>query len=141
MGISCVSDLYTTPQSAACAVSQRRVSVIVLQVLFCQIFLVSPAVTAQTSSTGAIVGVVLDISGRAIPEATVEVKGQDLAIIRSATCDAIGRFVSPLLPPGMYLVTAHKSGFSGTRAISVSVPVTETIRLAITMEVASITQR
>ena len=112
-----------------------------LQILFCQILAINFPTIAQTSSTGAIMGVVLDTSARAIPEATVEVTGQDLALIRSTASDSVGQFVFPLLPPGMYLVEARKDGFSQAQSVPVDVPVTESIRLVLTMRVAGVTQR
>ena len=144
MGICRISTLPILSVHSARSVQERirlKAFVITLQMLFGQVFAINHAAFSQTSSTGAIVGAVLDISGRALPEAAVEVKAKDLAITRLTRCDSEGHFVFPLLPPGIYLVTAYKDGFSQTQSIAVKVPVTESIQLAITMKVAGVTER
>jgi len=118
-----------------------KTSAILIQMLFWKILVINSSAVAQTSSTGAIVGVVLDATGSALPEAAVEVKDQDLAVIRSTVGDAEGHFFFPLLPPGVYQLTAHRDGFTQIRLLSVNVPVTETIRSTITMKVAGVTLR
>jgi hypothetical protein len=95
----------------------------------------------QTASTGALMGEVLDSSGRAIVTATVEAQNSDMAVGRSTLSDDEGRFVLPLLPPGTYQITATKSNYSQAQPISARVPVTESIRVSIPMKVAGTTQR
>jgi len=67
---------------------------------------------SQTASTGALIGEVLDPSGKGIPQATVNVKNQDLSFNRSLSSDDEGHFVLPLLAPGAYQLMATKSDFS-----------------------------
>ncbi len=94
----------------------------------------------QTASTGALMGEVLDPSGRAIVAATIKAQNPDMAISRSTMSDDEGHFVLPLLPPGAYQVTATKFNYSQSRPISTQVPVTESIHVSIPMKVAGITQ-
>jgi len=56
----------------------------------------------QTASTGALIGEVLDPTGRGIPGAAVEAKNQDAPVNHSTVSDDEGRFVFSLLPPGKY---------------------------------------
>jgi len=95
---------------------------------------------SQTASTGALIGSVLDSSGRRIAQVSIEAKNQDMAISRSTISDDEGRFVLPLLPPGIYQLTATKADYSQAQAISVQVAVTESTRVSIPMKVAGVTQ-
>ena len=88
-----------------------------------------------TASTGALLGEVLDPSGRAIVAAKVEAQNPAMAVSRSALSDDQGRYVLPLLPPGTYQVTVTKSNYSQAQPISARVPVTESIRVTIPMKV------
>jgi len=93
----------------------------------------------QTASTGALIGDVLDPTGRGIPGAAVQAKNQDMAVNRSTVSDDEGRFVFTLLPPGKYQVTVLKDGYSQAQS-TLTVSVTESIRLSIPMKIAGLTQ-
>ena len=95
---------------------------------------------AQTASTGALIGDVLDPSGRGIARASVEAKNRDLIVSRSVVSDDDGHFVFPLLPPGTYQLQVAKDGYAQAQSTSVQVPVTETIRVSILMKVAARTE-
>jgi len=122
--------------------AKRRLTgyLISLQTLICLVLFLNSQVFAQTSSTGALLGAVVDASGASLPEASVEVKDQALTISRSAQCDADGRFLFPLLPPGTYQVTAQKDGFAQAQSIIANVFVTESVQLTIPMKVVGATQ-
>ena len=78
----------------------------------------------QTAATGALIGEVLDPTGKGIPGASVELKNQEMAASRSTVSDEEGRFVFTLLPPGIYQVIVQKEGYSQAKsAVSVSVRV------------------
>jgi Carboxypeptidase regulatory-like domain/TonB dependent receptor len=111
-----------------------------LQTIALQVLGINLSAAAQTSSTGALIGVVVDPSGKTLPGATVEIRGQDISVVRSDVCDTKGVFTFPLLPAGLYVVTAHEDGFVLPHTIVASVPVTESIRLAIRMTVEGGTQ-
>ena len=95
---------------------------------------------SQTASTGAILGQVVDPTGRGLPQASIEAKNEDSAISRSTLSDDDGRFALPLLSPGTYQVEVTKDGYFQAQAASVQVPVTESVRVSIAMKVAGITQ-
>jgi hypothetical protein len=56
---------------------------------------------AQGETTSAIVGSVIDLSGAAIPGATVTVTNIENGLKRSVKTDDSGRFSFPQLKPGM----------------------------------------
>src|ERR1700760_1309304 len=123
---------------ARCRFTNR--SRVLLQVLLSTFLGLCAPGFGQTASTGALMGEVLDSSGRALVAATVEARNPEMAISRSTLSDAEGHFVLPLLPPGTYQVTATKSNYAQMQLISARVPVTESIRVSIPMKVAGITQ-
>jgi hypothetical protein len=120
--------------------AHRRFTKILLQVLFSTLLGLNTHSWCQTASTGALMGEVLDPSGRVIVDASVEAKNLDNAFSRSTLSDDKGQFVLPLLPPGSYQVTVTRDGYSQAQSPSVQVPVTESIRVSIPMKVAGITQ-
>jgi hypothetical protein len=75
---------------------------------------------AQGETTSAIVGSVIDLSGGAIPGATVTVTNIENGLKRSVKTDDSGRFSFPQLKPGMYSVKADADGFAAQQNNSVS---------------------
>src|SRR4051812_29688284 len=73
--------------------SLSRISLLTLLLLT----IVVPRAWAQTSSTGALIGDVLDSSGRGIPQAAVNINNQQMAVGRSSISDDNGHFTFPLL--------------------------------------------
>lgn len=98
-------------------------------------------VWCQTAATGVLVGEVLDSSGNGIADVSVEVKNEDRGSSRTTSTDEEGRFLFPLLPPGMYRVNVAKPGYAQAQSLSVQVSVTEGIRLSIPMKVVGAPER
>jgi len=96
--------------------------------------------SAQTSSTGALVGVALDGSNAGIPFARVVVENLALLETRTTLTDTAGRFVLPLLPPALYRVNVLKNGYYQAHPIQVSIRVTESLRLSITLLIEGATE-
>ena len=88
---------------------------ILLPVLFLIILSSHPFCWGQTTSTGALIGEVLDPSGRAIAHASVKATDPDMAVSRSTMSDDEGQFTLALLPPGSYQLAVAKEGYSQTR--------------------------
>ena len=66
------------------------------------------------SETSRVIGVVTDVSGGALPGVTVTASGA-AASPASIVTDDTGRYVSPALPPGVYVVTFELAGFESRR--------------------------
>jgi len=84
---------------------------------------------AMAQSTGGLTGVVTDNTGAVLPGATVTVTSQATNQARTATTGPDGFFSVPLLPPGIYNLTATMQGFSTLHRDGVRVSVAETARV------------
>ena len=102
-----------------------RLKSLVLAVLFCLIA-TTPAFS-QATADGAVVGVVTDASGAAIPGATVTASNKASNTERSTTTNSAGEYRFDLLPPGSYVIRAVASGFSSTATSPLSLQVGSTI--------------
>ena len=68
-------------------------------------------VYSQTTSTGALTGVALDVSGAVVPGVKIQLTKEDRSETRSTTSDEGGRFGLLQLPPGQYQLKAEKIDF------------------------------
>jgi outer membrane receptor protein involved in Fe transport len=94
------------------------------------------AASAQTTS-GTIIGRVVDNQNLAVPGATVTVEGPNLQGALSALTSENGDYILPQLPPGTYTVSFMLSGF-GRQQRTISVAPTQTVPLNVTLTVASL---
>ena len=96
---------------------------------------------AQGGATGAISGVVQDVSGAVIPNAQVSIKNEATgAVVRLAKSDSSGSFNATLLPVGAYTLEVSASGFPVTRFPGVIVSITETTRMTAVLKVSAVTE-
>jgi hypothetical protein len=98
-----------------------------------------PALYAQTSTQGAIVGTVFDATGAAVPHATVKVVNDATNAFIALQSNDIGSFVAPLLDPGTYTVTVTTNGFDTYRANQVVVQVGQSTTLLARLTAGSTT--
>ena len=82
---------------------------------------------AQT--TGDIKGSVVDSAGAPLPGVSVEARSPALQASRTATTNANGDFRLPVLPPGVYSVSARLEGFESEEQSGIRVPLGETVTL------------
>ena len=99
-----------------------------------------PALTwAQT--TGAITGTIRDASGGVLPGVTVTVTGQALQRQNMSTVsEADGTYRIPLLPPGIYQVTAEVSGFAPQTRSEIDVALNQTATVDFQLGVAGVAE-
>ena len=89
---------------------------------FASFLLIAAVVSAQDATTGAIVGLVRDSSGGALPGVTVEVTSPALIErSRSVVTDDQGRYRVTALRPGTYAVTFTLQGFSSFKREGITV--------------------
>jgi len=101
----------------------------------------SSIIYGQTSSTGALIGSIVDPSGAVIAGADVRLVSQQMGDVQSATSSSSGSFRFPLLAPGTYALSAEKAGFEALQVPTVNVFVTETSRVELRLQLASIREK
>jgi hypothetical protein len=94
---------------------------------------------AQTA-TGQITGTVKDTSGAVVPGATVTVHSDLTGLTRTATTNASGDYSFPLLPTGVYSVSAELSGFSVAKQSAIRLNVDQVARIDLTLAVGAATE-
>jgi outer membrane receptor protein involved in Fe transport len=95
---------------------------------------------ARAQASGAISGTVTDDSGAVLPGVTVQAANQATAQVRSATSGSDGFYTLPLLPPGLYRVSATLTGFSPLTREGVRVRVSETARVDLGLKVGQVAE-
>jgi hypothetical protein len=93
---------------------------------------------AQTPSTGALAGVTLDSTGARLQRAAVTLTNRDTGQTRSTPSDEEGRFGFLLLIPGNYELCVSKPDFAESCNSKIKIQVTETRRLELRLELATV---
>jgi Carboxypeptidase regulatory-like domain len=96
-----------------------------------------PAGFAQTASTGAITGTVLDPSDKLVPGAALKLINEETGENRNSESKRDGTFEFFLLLPGSYRMEVSKNGFKVANYRHVRVAVTETTALDIRLAIGS----
>ncbi|MEO8573009.1 MAG: carboxypeptidase regulatory-like domain-containing protein [Pyrinomonadaceae bacterium] len=111
-----------------------------LKIVICLAVLHLWAVTinAQDITSGTIQGTVSDEQGAVVPGATVEARNVDTNFSRSFTTDSDGRFVLLSMPPGRYVVSISKTGFSKLNQENVELTVGRLLSLDLTLQVSGV---
>ena len=97
------------------------------------IFLALPA-SAQTSA-GAVVGLVRDATGAAVPTATVIVTNKQTNVVTRVQTDTSGNYFVPSVPLGVYSVVCEHPGFKKVVIAPVQVEVNQTVRVDLSLQV------
>jgi hypothetical protein len=96
----------------------------------------SAALAQQT--TGSIRGVVTDPSSAVISGAAITATNTATGAQHTTVSDPAGNYMLPLLPPGMYTVTAEMSGFRKLTRENVLVRITETEVVNLSLQVGAV---
>jgi outer membrane receptor protein involved in Fe transport len=118
-----------------CTSVRRVLSACIAALLFAAL----PAVAAQ-SATGSIEGSVVDQTGAVMPGVTVTVVQTATGLTRTAVSDENGIFRVPLLPVGVYDVTADLSGFTSRKLPELTVNVGQIVTLRVQMAVSGVAE-
>ncbi len=94
---------------------------------------------AQSTTTGAIGGVVTNPSKEVVPGAAVTVKNIGTNKEDTATTDDTGRFKVANLQPGIYAVTVNSAGFSPMTVENVTVEIGRETNLEVALSVGPVT--
>ena len=95
---------------------------------------------AQTA-TGQITGSVKDSTGAVMAKVKVVVTNEQTGLTRETTSTDVGDFVVPLLPVGVYVVTAEQSGFKMAVRSGVPLSVDQVQRVDLRLEAGDIAER
>lgn len=111
-----------------------------LRIGFCLIVLSmsSLGIFAQDITSGTIQGTVSDEQGSSVAGATVEAKNTATNFSKAFTTESDGRFVFLSMPPGRYVVTATKQGFSKLIQENVDLTVGRVISLDLGLKVSGV---
>src|ERR1700751_1676788 len=101
--------------------------------LFLLLAIVAPAYAQETTAT--LLGTVTDSTGGTVPGVAIQAASNATNVTREAVTDASGAYSLPNLPPGVYRVTASKTGFQASRAENVTLQVEQVARLDIKLQV------
>ncbi len=101
--------------------------------------------TASTASaqfdSATVVGTVRDASGGVVPGATVTLTGVETGISATRTSNDNGNFEFPAVRPGIYVVTAEKTGFALALVDNVQVQVGARLRVDLQMPVGQVSEK
>jgi hypothetical protein len=91
-------------------------------------------------TTGAIRGVVTDPAGAVVAGVTLSATNDQTRTTQTTRTGATGAYVFPLLPPGVYTLTAESTGFSKAVRSSILVRITETEVVDFALQLGSISE-
>ena len=89
---------------------------------------------------GNLLGTITDSTGAAVSGAKITVTEQDQNVSRSATTNDSGFYSFPDVPPGLYKVTAEKTGFKTVVRPNIELPVSNTVHVDLVLEPGSISE-
>ena len=95
---------------------------------------------AQSGTSSAISGTVLDSAGAALADAEVSATEIDTRAIRAERTDDSGRFLFSQVNPGTYTVTVRASGFAAQTSLPVTVEVGRTVTLDFKLAISAAVQ-
>jgi hypothetical protein len=95
---------------------------------------------AQSGTSSALAGVVVDGTGAAVTGAQVEATNEATAAVREVESNREGRFLFSEMNPGSYRVTVEARGFAAQRSQAVMVELGRTATLKVTLAPASATE-
>ena len=107
---------------------------------FVLLFAGVPAARAQFD-TGTVVGAVKDSSGGTVPDAKVTLTNTATGVSVVRSTNAEGAYEFSNVRPGVYIVSAEKSGFALALADNVQVEVAARMRVDLSMSVGQISKR
>lgn len=90
----------------------------------------------QTTTSGALSGVVVDQTGAVVPEALIEITDVAKGTTQSITTDRIGAYQFSFLRPGKYLLKAEHAGFRQEQRV-VAIQVGPSVTVNLTLPIAN----
>ena len=104
------------------------------------ILAMSAAQVMGQAVNGAFLGTITDSTGAAVSGAKVTITEQNQNVSRSATTNDSGFYSFPDVPPGVYKVTAEKTGFKTVVRANVELSVSTTAHVDLTLQPGSVNE-
>ncbi len=99
------------------------------------------SVAFAQSATGSIEGIVVDQSGAVLPGATITVTQPATGLTRTVVADDQGLFHAPLLPVGVYEVSADLQGFTPRKQSDIRLTIGATLSLRLELTLANVAEK
>jgi outer membrane receptor protein involved in Fe transport len=109
-------------------------------IILSAMLMLSIEVHAQTASTGAITGTVLDQAGAALPGVEIAVTNEMTGETTIVVSNEVGVYTAPLLKPATYRLEFSRSGFRKHTVTGIKVVVTETSRVDVGLNVGEVSE-
>ena len=90
---------------------------------------------------GTISGTVEDVTGAALPGATVTVRNVETGAVRLATSGADGRFSAPSVPVGQYAIAVSHDGFETQKRDGIALSIAQSLDLMFQLTVGAVQQQ
>jgi hypothetical protein len=97
----------------------------------------APEAAAQTSTTGAVVGVITDPTGAVVPKAEIQLVNANTNATDKLTSNDAGQFVFTGLTPGQYKITVKAPGFRIASVPNLPVEVNKAVNVPVALEVGA----
>jgi hypothetical protein len=97
------------------------------------------SIASGQTTLGTIRGLASDATGAVIPDVSVVVRNSNTNLERRTTTGATGNYEVAQLTPGLYEVTAEKSGFNRVVVSGVRLDTSATVRVDLALEVGELT--
>ncbi|MGH9866305.1 MAG: carboxypeptidase-like regulatory domain-containing protein, partial [Candidatus Acidiferrales bacterium] len=118
----------------------RILSSLILVISALLFFASSPRLVAQTSSSGIVLGTVIDASNAVVPDAQVTLQNLATGAQRTQSTNNTGQYFFPDVAPGAYNLTFKKSGFRAATLQNVTVDVNKSVTANMQMQVGEVSQ-
>ena len=97
-------------------------------------------VVAQTLDRAEIAGMIQDETGAALAGVSVTLRQTQIGFERTIVTGDDGRYSAPLMPLGVYIVQAERTGFSATTSEPLTLTVGQALVVNVVMRVAGLTE-
>jgi hypothetical protein len=104
------------------------------------VFMVPMLLSAQTSTTGTILGTVKDTTGAVVPGAQVELTDLATRAVRTVVANDLGQYVLPTLMPGSYDLKVTATGFQAAVVTAVKVEVAKATTVDVEVKVGQMNE-
>ncbi len=122
------------------SISAKRGNYLIKVAIGALVLSLSSTLTFAQSQTGSLSGEVLDPGHAAIAGATVDVTSSTEGVTLRSVSNADGIYVFPSLPPGLWTVTAEKSGFKKLVRTHVEIFIAQRQTLDLQLEIGDVNQ-